>query len=108
MKKPVKKKERAPLKEDLKIRVLNAKKELPRSGITSLFFHYFKDTFNDSVKNKSKLNNVLQLRITDLIITEKLEELVELLKPDKLTECEGQECTNIKCPKHGLKSLNNQ
>ena len=75
MKKPVKKKERAPLKEDLKIRVLNAKKMLPRSGVTSLFFHYFKD----SVKNKSKLNNVLQIRITDQEITEKLEELVELL-----------------------------
>jgi hypothetical protein len=79
MKKPVKKKERAPLKEDLKIRVLNAKKMLPRSGVTSLFFHYFKDNFNDSVKNKSKLNNVLQIRITDQEITEKLEELVELL-----------------------------
>ena len=49
MKKPVKKKERAPLKEDLKIRVLNAKKMLPRSGVTSLFFHYFKDTFNEEL-----------------------------------------------------------
>ena len=61
MKKPVKKKERAPLKEDLKIRVLNAKKMLPRSGVTSLFFHYFKDTFNErrriyKIKNRRKSN----------------------------------------------------
>tara|TARA_R110000744_G_scaffold121116_2_gene225554 strand:- start:22742 stop:22993 length:252 start_codon:yes stop_codon:yes gene_type:complete len=79
MKKTRFEKEGEPLKEDLKIRVLNAKKELPRSGVTSLFFHYFKDSFNDSIKNKSKLNNVLQLRVTDEEITEKLEELVELL-----------------------------
>lgn len=72
-------KESEPLKEDLKIRVLKAKKELPKSGVTSLFFHYFKDSFNDSIKNKSKLNNVLQLRVTDEDITEKLEKLVELL-----------------------------
>lgn len=71
-------KQRLPLSEDLKIRVLNAKKELPKSGITSLFFHYFKD-FKDTVKNRSKLNNVLQTRTTDENITEKLERLVQLL-----------------------------
>jgi hypothetical protein len=65
--------------ENLKIRVLNAKKELPRHGVTALFFHYFKD-FKDTVKNKSKLNNVLQTRATDEDITLKLEELVLLLK----------------------------
>ncbi len=71
-------KKNKPLSEDLKIRVLNAKKELPKSGVTSLFFHYFSD-FADTVKNRSKLNNVLQTRITDENITLKLEKLAELL-----------------------------
>lgn len=80
-KKPTRReKESEPLKEDLKVRVLEAKKSLPKSGVTSLFFHYFKETFSDTVKNKSKLNNVLQTRVTDKNITEKLEELVELIK----------------------------
>lgn len=80
IKKPTRReKEDEPMKEDLKMRVLKAKKELPRSGVTSLFFHYFKDSFADSIKNKSKLNNVLQLRITDEEITQKLEKLVKLL-----------------------------
>ncbi len=72
-------KEAQPLSEDLKIRVLEAKKKLPKSGVTSLFFHYFKDEFNDSTKNKSRLNNVLQCRITDEEITKKLERLAVLL-----------------------------
>ncbi|MCP4551945.1 MAG: hypothetical protein GY834_07905 [Bacteroidetes bacterium] len=72
-------KEKQPLSSDLKMRVLRAKKELPSHGLTALFFHYFKD-FNDTVKNKSKLNNVLQTRQTDEAITEKLEKLVELFK----------------------------
>ena len=73
-------KENTPLSSELKIRVLTAKKSLPTHGITALFFHYFKDEFNDSIKNKSKLNNVLQTRATDENITKKLEELVDLLK----------------------------
>ena len=79
-KKTLKEKLKVPLSEDLKIRVLEAKKRLPKSGVTSLFFHYFGDEFNDSVKNKSRLNNVLQTRITDENLTKKLEALVELLK----------------------------
>lgn len=75
-----KEKEALPKSDDLKIRVLQAKKELPKSGITSLFFHYFSETFSETVKNKSRLNNVLQTRLTDKDITEKLEQLVELLK----------------------------
>jgi len=82
-KKILKEKEVIPLSEDLKIRVLNAKKELPKSGVTSLFFHYFKNEFNESTKNKYRLNNVLQVRITDKNITQKLEQLVELLKNKK-------------------------
>jgi hypothetical protein len=74
-----KEKEAQPLSEDLKIRVLTAKKNLPNSGVSSLFFHYFKDEYNATVKNKSRLNNVLQTRISDQDITVKLEELVELL-----------------------------
>lgn len=74
-----KEKEAAPLSSDLKIRVLKAKKLLPASGVTSLFFHYFKEDYTESVKNKSRLNNVLQTRITDEDITKKIEELVVLL-----------------------------
>lgn len=72
-------KEKLPLSSDLKMRVLKAKKELPTHGLTSLFYHYFKD-FTNTVKNKSKLNNVLQTRQTDEAITIKLEELVVLFK----------------------------
>lgn len=68
-----------PTSEDLKIRVLEAKKLLPGSGVTSLFFHYFKDEDNDA-KARAKLNNILQARITDEATTVKLEKLVELLK----------------------------
>lgn len=73
-----------PLSLDLKMRVLEAKKSLPVHGLTALFFHYFND-FNDTVKNRSKLSNVLQARATDENITIKLEELVELLSPKKQT-----------------------
>lgn len=95
---------KAPLSSDLKMRVLEAKKELPVHGLTALFFHYFKD-FKDTVKNKSKLNNVLQTRATDEDITLKLEELVELVRPikRKSKECDGHECVNVNCPEHGLK-----
>ncbi len=75
----LKQKKLQPLRSDLKIRVLEAKKNLPKSGITSLFFHYFKDSYNDTVKNRSRLNNVLQVRTTDEEITIKLEKLCELL-----------------------------
>lgn len=66
---------------DLKKRVIEAKKNLPKSGITSLFFHYFEIEANN--RNKAKLSNVLQLRIASEPITNKLEELVELLKKRK-------------------------
>jgi|TARA_R110000796_G_scaffold74629_1_gene167801 hypothetical protein len=74
-----KEKEGQTLSVDLKIRVLNAKKELPHSGVTSLFFHYFKEDYKDTIKNKSRLNNVLQTRITDLDMTLRIEQLVKLL-----------------------------
>jgi len=79
MGKTLKKKGTEPLIDDLKARVLVAKKLLPNSGLTSLFWHQFKDEINDSVKNKSKLNNVLQCRVTDELMTNKLEELAQLL-----------------------------
>lgn len=75
-----KQKEDLPQSDELKIRVLKAKQDLPKSGITSIFFHYFKKDYAETVKNKSRLNNVLQTRITDEDITNKLEQLVELLK----------------------------
>lgn len=75
-----------PLKEDLKIRVLAAKKKLPLHGISALFFHQFGKDYTDTVKNRSKLNNVLQSRTTDQDITEKLETLVELLNKEEKIE----------------------
>jgi len=68
-----------PSNEDLKRRVLDAKRDLPKSGVTSLFFHYFKKDFPETNKNKSKLNNVLQIRTVDQDLTERLEKLVNLL-----------------------------
>lgn len=61
----------------LKQRVINAKKELPH-GIVPLFVHVFPDW--DTYKKRSKITNVLQLRMADAEITEMLEQLVERLK----------------------------
>lgn len=72
-------KKAAPLSEDLKVRVIKAKKELPVHGLTALYFHYF-TCVSDTVKNRSKLSNVLQTRTTDEDTTKNLESLVELLK----------------------------
>jgi len=66
---------------DLKNRVITAKKNLPKSGITSLYFHYFDVDDND--KNRSELSNVLQLRKASEAITKNLEELVKLLNKNK-------------------------
>ncbi|QCW20359.1 hypothetical protein [Flavobacterium phage FPSV-S1] len=74
----LKEKQALPLNEDLKIRVLNAKKLLPKSGITSFFLQL--NTEFDNVKGRSLLNNVLQSRSTDLLITEKLEKLAEIMQ----------------------------
>ena len=65
--------------DELKKRVINAKKQLP-SSIVPLFIHMFPDF--DTYKKKSRISNVLQLRIHDLEITEKLEQIVEHLKFD--------------------------
>jgi hypothetical protein len=70
----------APLSEDLKIRVIQAKKRLPVHGLTALYFHYF-TCVNDTVKNRSKLSNVLQTRATDETTTNNLEDLVKILDP---------------------------
>lgn len=76
----LKEKQALPLNEDLKIRVLNAKKALPKSGITS-FFLQLNPEF-DNVKDRSLLNNVLQSRSTDERITERLERLVEIMQKE--------------------------
>ncbi|AGO48457.1 hypothetical protein Phi18:2_gp10 [Cellulophaga phage phi18:2] len=64
--------------EDLKKRVLDAKSSLPSSGVSSLFFRYYKDV-KKTQKNRTKLNNILQLRSCDQDFTEKIEGLVKLL-----------------------------
>lgn len=70
-------KEQAPKRTDLIQRVAEAKDKLPASGITSLFLHKF--PLFDTVKKRSKLNNVLQFRASDEDITKKLEELVLII-----------------------------
>lgn len=73
-KKPsLKQKLSTPLNSALKKRVLEAKEKLPTSGITSLLI--FKHPELNTVKKRSLISNVLQLRQTDADITEKLEAL---------------------------------
>ena len=66
--------------DELKKRVMDAKKHLP-NGIVPLFIHVFPEF--DTYKKRSRLTNVLQLRIADLEITEKLEQLVDTLNTKK-------------------------
>jgi len=70
----------------LKRRILNAKEKLPKSGITSVYFHYYKDEVPATAKNAQRLSNVLQLRVTDEKITERIEALVVLLTKNKKDE----------------------
>ncbi len=76
-------KKRVPADDSLKVRVINAKALLPKSGITSLLIFQFPEL--DTVKKRSLMSNVLQLRTTDLNITEKLEALVKTLQNSNLT-----------------------
>ena len=73
-------KKRLPTDDSLKIRVINAKASLPKRGITSLLVYQFQHL--DTVKKRSLIANVLQLRTTDLDITDKLEDLVKQLNSD--------------------------
>lgn len=69
--------ETTPTTDALKMRVIKAKEKLPKSIIPT-FVHVFKEYDNE--QSKSRLTNVLQLRIADQTTTEKLEQLVEILK----------------------------
>jgi len=77
----LKEKEKTPLSGDLKTRVLAVKAKLPKSGITSLLI--FKHPELNTVKKRSLINNVLQLRQTDEDITLKLETLALKLEASK-------------------------
>ena len=73
-------KEAQPVSEVLKSRILEVKKNLPKNGLVSLYFHYFKnEDFTDSVKNKSRVQNVLYSRVTDEKITANFEKLAQIL-----------------------------
>lgn len=71
-----------PLCNELKFRVLAVKEKLPKSGVTSLLIYKFPEL--DTVKKRSLISNVLQLRQTDEDITAKLEALAETI--NKLDE----------------------
>ena len=62
--------------DELKRRVIEVKKRLPKY-VTGSFVIVFPEY--NTYKGKSKLTNVLQLRVADLEITEKLEILAEKL-----------------------------
>lgn len=79
-----KEKESEPLREDLKIRVMEARKKLPTSGVTSFFLKLYPEY--DNVKKRSLLGNVLQGRSTDLDVTEKLEKMVIIIESNVITE----------------------
>jgi hypothetical protein len=65
--------------DELKQRVINAKKVLPHS-IVSMFAAKFPEY--GSYKKRSRVANVVQLRIADVEITEKIEQLVEYFKSE--------------------------
>lgn len=73
-------KEKKPLSDDLKKRIIAVKSLLPNSGITSLMA--FKYPELNTTKKRSLVSNVLQLRITDEDITVKLEKLAETLNAE--------------------------
>ena len=69
-----------PTSDDLKQRVINVKKRLPPQ-IVPLFVTVFPSF--DTYKKRSRISNVLQLRIADEQITAKLETLAEKLESIK-------------------------
>lgn len=69
-----------PTSDDLKQRVINVKKRLPPQ-IVPLFVNVFPSF--DTYKKRSRISNVLQLRIADEQITAKLEHLAEKLESIK-------------------------
>ena len=66
--------------DDLKQRVIDVKKQLP-TYFVGTFLHVFPEYQTE--KGKSKVTNVLQLRVADETITDKLERFVEILKQSK-------------------------
>jgi hypothetical protein len=66
-----------PVCDALKERVKKAKEKLPTSGITSLLVFYHPEL--DTVKKKSLISNVIQMKQTDEDITSKLEDLVKTI-----------------------------
>lgn len=64
----------------LKSRVINAKMHLPNQ-IVPVFVHVFPEYDTDQMR--TKLTNVLQLKTADAQTTEKLEQLIEILKTEK-------------------------
>jgi hypothetical protein len=76
-----KEKEASPTREDLVKRVANAKGKLPPSGVSSFFINNYPEY--DTVKGRSKVNNVLQFRVTDEDVTVKLEAIAAKNQPLK-------------------------
>lgn len=75
-----KEKESKPPREDLLKRVMAAKEQLPKSGITSFFLQLNPEY--DTTSKRSRLANVLQFKITDEDITIKIEALAKLMNTE--------------------------
>lgn len=71
-------------RDSIKKRVIEVKASLPKKGISPFYFHVFRDEVEESDKNKSRLQNVLQLRIVDEVITCRLEKLLKIINNKKI------------------------
>lgn len=63
----------------LKQRVITAKKQLPKQ-IVPVFVHVYPEY--NTEQQRTKLTNVLHLKTADILITEKLENLIKILQND--------------------------
>ena len=69
--------------DDLRLRVAEAKKKLPKHGLSNVFFHLFSDEYDKEDKSiRNKVRNVLNLVAVDVDITHKIEKMVLILSTD--------------------------
>lgn len=81
-KKTLAQKKQSSKSEDLIERVVAVNRALtvPKQTAAKIYFKHFKEEgFTDSVKNMSKVRNVLYYRVTDEKITSNLEKLIEII-----------------------------
>lgn len=85
-KKTLKEKKQQSKSPDLVKRIVAINERLPidRTSAAKVYFNYYSEEgFTDSVKNVSRVRNVLYYRVTDEKITGNLEKLVKVLLNEK-------------------------